>query len=550
MQLQRRLLRFALSTATIVSTLVAPMLNRLTPAVQAQVAPGTQLYFNDFENGTASGWIPNGGSWNICQSPGSSKAYCHASPGDNFSLTGNSSWSDYSVQGYVNLANDNDGISLLGRVQSPSQLYALQLRKDPNTGVKKWWIWKNNGGNWTALASGNYNYAANTYYLMRLDMQGSNLTASISTDFGNTFQTLGGASDSSYATGMIGVESFGSGGDSFDQIKVTAISSGRDKWLWPFASTSIWNMPIGSGAVYTPANIQSVPFVGADQEYFYKLNASDPLRPVYGPGSFGPGRCTGTQSVNISLPVPDNLIVPDATSTPYSTPNNASAFLMPDGQTLEQFEPLARCTAGGSVYGWRNPWGGISIYGDGIKGTHFGSGLSSIGGSIRLGELTNNQPISHALKLDIWGQKYLYYSAAVPGYRWPAYIADANAANQYQGTNPKLVQGALLAIPTGTTAASLNLQTPAGQKLFSALQNYGTYIVDDSGWNAHYFCVEKGVLEEFSATYGYGFETSSGALYNDYMKLLQALQIVDNNGPNNIGGGGTPRVPLAPPIRN
>ena len=328
--------------------------------------------------------------------------------------------------------------------------------------------------------------------------------------------------------------------------KSTTVPSKRDKWLWPFSSKSIWNMPIGSGAVYTPANIQPAHYASGDQEYFYKLRAGAPLRPVYGPGAWGPGRCTGTKSVNISLPIPDDLIVLDATSG--STPNNASAFLMPDDKTIEQFEPLARCTAGGPVYGWRNPWGGVDIYGDGIKGGHLGSGLSSIGGSIRLGELTNNQPISHALKLDIWGQKYLYYSAAVPGYRWPAYIADANAANQYHGTNPKLVQGALLAIPTGTTAASLNLQTPAGQKLFSALQDYGAYVVDDAGWDAHYFCVEKGVLEDFRATYGYDFSGSSGAFYNDLMKLFQALQIVNNNGPNNVGGGGTPRASLAPPI--
>jgi len=332
-------------------------------------------------------------------------------------------------------------------------------------------------------------------------------------------------------------------------LQKESIKAKRDKWLWPFSSKSIWNMPIGSGAVYKPAKIQPAQHAAADQEYFYKIRAGAPLRPVYGVGSFGPGRCTGTQSMNISLPIPDNLIVPDATSTPYSTPNNASAFLMPDGQTLEQFEPLARCTAGGPVYGWRNPWGGVNIYGDGIKGGHLGSGLSSIGGSIRLGELTNTQPIRHALKINLWGQKYLYYSAAVPGYRWPATNADANAAKQYHGTNPKLVLGSLLAIPP-ITPASLNLQTPAGKKLFSALKNYGAYVVDDAGWDAHYFCVEKGVLEEFRATYGYDFETSSGAFYDDYMKLVKALQIVDNNGAKNVGGGGTPRAPLAPPIGN
>jgi hypothetical protein len=324
----------------------------------------------------------------------------------------------------------------------------------------------------------------------------------------------------------------------------------RDKWLWPFASTSIWNMPIGSGAVYVPANIQKAAYAAADREYFYKLKASDPLRPVYSPGNFGPGRCTGTQFMHISLPIPDKLVVPDATSNPYSTPNNASAFLMPDGKTIEQFEPLARCQAGGPVYGWRNPWGGVDIYGDGIKGGHLGSGLSSIGGSIRRGELTNNQPIRHALKVVLWGEKYLYYSPAVPGYRWPAYVADGNAANQYHGSNPKLVQGTLLAIPPNVTAAILKLQTPAGKKLFRALQNYGAYVVDDAGGNSHYLAVEKGVPEEFGVKYGYSFEGTSGSFYEDFMKLFQALHIVDNNAPNNIGGGGTPRVPLAPPFAN
>ncbi len=326
--------------------------------------------------------------------------------------------------------------------------------------------------------------------------------------------------------------------------------STRDKWLWPFASTSIWNMPIGSKAVYTPANIKKATYALADLELFYRLKDSDPRRPVYGAGSFGPGRCTGTFSVNISLPIPNNLIVPDATSVPYYTPNNASAFLMPDGRTIEQFEPLARCTAGGPVYGWRNPWGGVDIYGDGIPGGHLGSGLSSIGGSIRRGELTGDKPIRHALKVDLWGEKYLYYSSAVPGYRWPASVADKNAPNQYHGKNPKLVQGALLAIPPSITLRSLNLQTRAGRKLFLALKNYGAYVVDDSGWDAHYLCVEKGVPEEFRATYGYDFETASGSFYEDVMKLYQALHIVDNNRPNNVGGGGTPRAPLAPPIGN
>ena len=130
------------------------------------------------------------------------------------------------------------------------------------------------------------------------------------------------------------------------------------------------------------------------------------------------------------------------------------------------------------MYGWRTP--DVNIYGSGIRGGHGGSGMSSIGGSIRRGELTSSQPIRHALKINLWAQRYLYYSSSNPGYRWPSDRADSYAANQYKGTNPKLVMGTLLAIPPVVTEKSLDLQTPAGRKLFQALQNYGGYADDMS----------------------------------------------------------------------
>lgn len=323
----------------------------------------------------------------------------------------------------------------------------------------------------------------------------------------------------------------------------------RDPWLHPFDRCSIWNMPVGDKAQYVPANLGRAGFFGADREYFYKLKQNDPMRRVLSPGSFGPGRCTGTQSMQLSLPVPDDLIVPDATSQPYSTPNNAAAFLMPDGKTIEQLEPLARCTAGGNVHGWRNPWSGVDIYGDGIRGTHFGSGLSAIGGSIRFGELTGDKPIRHALKLLVWGERYLHVSKNTPGYRWPADRADQYAAKTYKGSNAKLVQGSLLAIPPKVKKENLALQTPAAKKIFQALQDYGGYIVDDAYWDAHYLAVERGVPEEVRNRHGYEIEGSSGPFYDDMMKVFSVLHIIDNNGLNNIGGGGKLRMPLAPPFK-
>ena len=322
----------------------------------------------------------------------------------------------------------------------------------------------------------------------------------------------------------------------------------RDKFLWPFLATSIWNMPIGSDAVYVKANIDKSKQAAADEEYFFQLKDKYPYRRVYAPGAWGEGRCTGTKDMDISLPIPDDLIIPDASKEPYHTPNNASAFLMPDGRTLVQLSPLARCEEQGSVYGWR--YDNVDIYGEGRGGAHFGSGLSAIGGSIRKGELINDKPIRHALKVVIWAEKYLFYDDKIRGYRWPANRADDYAAERYGGSNHALVQGSLLAIPPEITKKSLNLETPAAKKLFDALQNYGAYVVEDSDGDAHYFAVEKGVPKEFSDKYGYDFETKKGKFYDDFMKLFEALYIVDNNSKNSIGGGGIPRAELAPPIGN
>eukprot|EP00729_Bicosta_minor_P021332 gene21332-28234_t len=85
--------------------------------------------------------------------------------------------------------------------------------------------------------------------------------------------------------------------------------------------------------------------------------------------------------------------------------NNAAAVLMPDNVygtvllgtedavTLVQFQPLYRCSPGSPVlslsYFLRAKWSNVSILGGGANGAHGGSHLSSIGGTIRKGELNS-----------------------------------------------------------------------------------------------------------------------------------------------------------------
>lgn len=329
----------------------------------------------------------------------------------------------------------------------------------------------------------------------------------------------------------------------------------RDKHQQPFSCESIWNMPLGSDAQYVPAHLKAASFVVGDEDYYIVTTPEDPLVPWYNPPSWLKGRCSDLgRGRNGYLHVPRDLIVPDATEN--KTPNNSAAFLQPDGKTLIQMSPLTRCEVGKPVFGYISPsypHYHENIYGPGITGGHAGSGLSSIGGTIRLGELVSAQPIAHALKLELYAHRYLYHQP--PGYRWPAIRADIYAFNNYYdnsygGSNPDLVMGSLLAIPPSLTEAELKLQTIPGKKLFYALQNYGGYLVDDTLWDAHGVAIEKGVMEEYQSAYGDSFNNNAGAFYEDVNQLFQALQIVNNNYPDNIGGGGQRLQPLAPTIGN
>lgn len=326
----------------------------------------------------------------------------------------------------------------------------------------------------------------------------------------------------------------------------------RNPIHWPFSTASIWNQPIGDGAEYTPSNLKPA-YLAADTDHFFVLSDDSPAQDLFKIGGWR-NRATGTEDTGTDLPLPDALIIPDTNEV--ETPNNSAALLLPDGNTLVQLNAMTRDRVGGPIYGVEYPLQPRrvreTIDGEGSLGGHGGSSLSSIGGTLRIGELVGDDPIRHALKINLWAQQYLSYATHASGgagYRWPAIKADGYAtAETYAGTNPELMMGSLLALPPDVTPEALGLQTEPAQKLFDTLQNYGAYVVDDTAWDSHALAVENGALQEFEYAYGYSFEGDSGPFHDDMMALLGALNIVTNSGPDQIGGGGTPRVPLAPEL--
>ncbi|GAB4210133.1 MAG: hypothetical protein OHK0022_42620 [Roseiflexaceae bacterium] len=183
---------------------------------QFNASSGGQVFFDDFEDGDSNGWTSSGGSWAVCQVGGNSREYCKSDTGAGLTTAG-SSWTNYSVQAYITQSDTNGNAALLARVQDANRFYQLELKNDG--GVRRWAIWKNNAGAWSEIAKGDYAYAAGSYYLLRFTVQGSTLSASISTDFGQTFQPLGSGSDSTFASGRIGLRS-SSTTARFDQVRV------------------------------------------------------------------------------------------------------------------------------------------------------------------------------------------------------------------------------------------------------------------------------------------------------------------------------------------
>lgn len=349
---------------------------------------------------------------------------------------------------------------------------------------------------------------------------------------------------------------------------VGILSNGtRDKLIRPFSATSIWNQPIGTSATLAAANMNmgqsfTVSFspgtydwgyitrLVPEEEYIFTSGVSTSVE--YSPAAWtGADRCAPSSS---KAGFPFTVLMPSAYTIPNSGLNNSTAWFNVAQDTVLQAQPVTRCTAGTSATA-SEKFSDQSVTGAGTSGSHGGSNLSAIGGTIRYGEWTeinngNTTYFRHALKMVVPAKTWCYWGGGGGNqYRDPATVADSYAsASTYGGVNTQLKPGSLLTLQSSFNVAAL--LTVPGKALAETIKRYGVYIVDDQGdFNAIAFSHEKGpagnAVDEFTAQFGYTFDQRPDTtpakinFYKDVETIVAAFYIVTNNASGSYGGGGS-----------
>ncbi|TGE00527.1 hypothetical protein [Methylobacterium nonmethylotrophicum] len=315
----------------------------------------------------------------------------------------------------------------------------------------------------------------------------------------------------------------------------------RDPVAQPFASTSIWNTPLGRGAVFQPGDAPETALL-RDQ------NAGGPA------GAFA---WIGGHAFGIYRQAPDDPVRtwiyrgrPPTVPWPHGgspgggrfslrTPPGIAFLGGGDGHAIliDQEGRYAYEVWRGAFDAARNLYTAhyiirTDLRGSGIASVAWGSegvrafGGSLAGGLVRRAELERGE-IRHAIAMAASTTQ-----ASRTRTVWPASSTDGGGNNEHTGLIP---MGSLFAIPPQVDLARLGLKTPEGRALARAFQDFGGYITDTAGRTVVVAYLEEGCTD-----------AQIDALQSDKDLILSMLAMVTNNAAAHPGGPG-PRVAAPPP---
>ncbi|MDQ0898098.1 hypothetical protein QFZ80_001926 [Paenibacillus sp. V4I7] len=197
--------------AVVTSSLVAGMM--LMPSVFA-----ANLFSDNFDDGNASGWTTQNGTWSVVQD-GGSYVYKQTGSIEGRASAGNMSWTDYAVEANVKVDNWNgtNRVYVAGRYQDGNNFYAASLY---NSNGGKLEIRKKVSGSTTTLATLDYPLATGTWYTVKLEIVGSTIRMYVNGVLQITKVDSDPATGPVITSGAVGLVAYKSSA-SFDQVVVT-----------------------------------------------------------------------------------------------------------------------------------------------------------------------------------------------------------------------------------------------------------------------------------------------------------------------------------------
>lgn len=271
----------------------------------------------------------------------------------------------------------------------------------------------------------------------------------------------------------------------YDPLKgIVRRTKTRDPVLWPFTSTSIWNLPIATGATFEAAT-DTITADLISSSYYAYINQPSYSHPVYVAN-------WNDQWISIS----DTSFA--SRSSAYRIPANVQSANGSDGH-MHVIDPAHTYIDEAIGVGKTSPTAmncsrhhRIDLYGNGI-GPNNGVrayGGSAIGGLIRDWEIDPTHPnytgkIQHPIAVALDPNQMLYttggsgydgagYGTAL-GYVWPASEQDAASTSIYKGHVP---MGTYFAIPGSVDVTTIGLGSNQAIMLARAFQDYGGYVTD------------------------------------------------------------------------
>jgi endoglucanase len=192
-----------------------------TDAVSTDVSTGPTvgdgpqtLFSDDFGDGVADGWTSTSGTWTVANGEYSG----HASSGASYSVAGEASWTDYTLEAKVSVTNNTNGnkdAGLVFRYADPDNTYVLYLKNNDRTG-RKMELVKIVGGVKSVLDFSNPSIAPDTFYTYKIIASGDQIEV-----YKNDLLELS-ATDSSLAGGKIGARTYANTKAIYDDILVTS----------------------------------------------------------------------------------------------------------------------------------------------------------------------------------------------------------------------------------------------------------------------------------------------------------------------------------------